>query len=83
MLFRSNDRVILRNYEGVISVYQEPEDKTSSCKTCTKNCFSSKTRQIGLAKLLKGKLISLTPQENIRLERRKIISSRRRGEANA
>ncbi len=83
LISQSNDRVILRNYEGVISVYQEPEDKTSSCKTCTKNCFSSKTRQIGLAKLLKGKLISLTPQENIRLERRKIISSRRRGEANA
>jgi lysine 2,3-aminomutase len=83
LLSQSNDRVILRNYEGVICVYQEPEDKTSSCKTCTKNCFSPKTRQIGLAKLLKGKLISLTPQENIRLERRRIISSRRRGEANA
>ena len=83
MISQSNDKVILRNYEGVISVYQEPEDKTSSCKTCSKICSSSKVRQIGLAKLLKGGLISLTPQENIRQARRMKVSSGRGGGANA
>lgn len=83
LISQSNDKVILRNYEGVICVYQEPEDQTSSCKTCTKYCSISKTRQIGLAKLLKGKLISLTPHGNMRLERRLIVYSRRGGEANA
>lgn len=83
LISQSNDKVILRNYEGVISVYQEPEDKTSSCKTCSKVCTSSKTRQIGLAKLLKGEQISLTPQENMRQERRRKVSSGRGGGANA
>ena len=73
LISQSNDKVILRNYEGVISVYQEPEDKTSSCKTCSKPCTNLLTRQIGLGKLLKGGQISLTPQENMRLERRKKV----------
>ncbi|MCO1601743.1 lysine 2,3-aminomutase [Desulfosporosinus nitroreducens] len=82
LISQSNDKVILRNYEGVISVYQEPEDKTSRCKTCANTCSSSKTRKIGLAKLLKGGLISLTPQENMRQERRKKVSGGCGGGAN-
>ena len=42
LISQSNDKVILRNYEGVICVYQEPEDKISSCKTCVKTCSRSK-----------------------------------------
>ena len=83
LISQSNDKVILRNYEGVITVYQEPENKTSSCKTCSESCTSSKTSQIGLAKLLKGELISLTPQENMRLKRRKKVFVGCGGEANA
>jgi len=71
LISQSNDKVILRNYEGVISVYQEPEDKTSRCKTCSVDCSSPKSHQVGLIKLLKGERISLTPRENMRLERRK------------
>jgi len=80
LISQSNDKVVLRNYEGVISVYQEPEDKTSSCKTCSKPCTNSKSRQIGLGKLLKGEQISLTPQENTRQERRQKISGDRGGQ---
>lgn len=71
LISQANDKVILRNYEGVITVYHEPENKTNRCKTCSNDCSSSKTRQIGLAKLLSGEKISLTPRENMRLERRK------------
>ncbi|OLN26869.1 lysine 2,3-aminomutase [Desulfosporosinus metallidurans] len=83
LISQSNDKVILRNYEGVISVYQEPENTTSSCKACSKTCPGSKTRQFGLAKLLKGERISLTPQENMRQERRKKVSGGCGGELNA
>jgi hypothetical protein len=70
-------------HEGVISVYQEPENKKSRCKTCTTICPTSKTRQIGLVKLLKGDRVSLTPQENLRLERRKTSYSTYGGGKNA
>lgn len=72
LISQANDKVILRNYEGVISVYQEPENRESSCKTCPAPCSGMK--KIGLVKLLKGERISLTPQENLRQERRKIVS---------
>jgi len=83
LISQSNDKVVLRNYEGVISVYQEPEDKTSRCKTCADPCDTSKTRQIGLGKLLKGDKISLIPQGNTRQERRKKVSRGYEGVANA
>lgn len=72
LISQANDKVILRNYEGVISVYQEPENKESRCKTCPAPCSGMK--KIGLVKLLKGERISLTPQENLRQERRKKAS---------
>ncbi len=83
LISQSNDKVVLRNYEGVICVYQEPENKISRCKSCSTPCSSSKTRQVGLGKLLKGDLISLTPQENMRQERRKKVTSSFGGRANA
>ncbi|HWQ40757.1 MAG TPA: lysine 2,3-aminomutase [Desulfosporosinus sp.] len=83
LISQSNDKVILRNYEGVISVYQEPEDKTSRCKTCSEPCASSKTPQIGLGQLLKGERISLIPQGNLRQKRRKKVSGGYGGVANA
>lgn len=72
LISQANDKVILRNYEGVISVYQEPENRESRCKTCPSPCSGMK--KIGLVKLLKGERISLTPQENLRQERRKKVS---------
>ncbi|HBW33940.1 lysine 2,3-aminomutase [Desulfosporosinus sp. BICA1-9] len=83
LISQSSDKVILRNYEGVISVYQEPENTTSRCKTCSDPCSNLKTRQIGLGKLLTGERISLIPQGNMRQERRKQVSGSFGGRANA
>ncbi|RNC28624.1 MAG: L-lysine 2,3-aminomutase [Candidatus Dichloromethanomonas elyunquensis] len=83
LLSQSSDKVILRNYEGVITVYEEPENKASRCKSCSTSCPASKTRQVGLGKLLKGQNISLTPQENIRLERREKVLKGLYGSINA
>lgn len=83
LLSQSSDKVILRNYEGVISVYQEPEDKTTRCKTCSDPCANKKSSQVGLGKLLRGKKISLIPQGNTRQERRERVASVRSGRANA
>lgn len=83
MMLQSNDKVILRNYEGVITAYQEPEDKSSRCKTCSEVCSGLKHRQIGLAKLLSSERISLIPQDNTRLQRRKKVSGSYGGKTNA
>ncbi|KJR47945.1 Lysine 2,3-aminomutase [Desulfosporosinus sp. I2] len=83
LISQSSDKVILRNYEGVISVYQEPENTASRCKSCSDPCANSKTNQIGLGKLLKGDRISLIPQGNMRQERRKKVSGSFGGRANA
>jgi lysine 2,3-aminomutase len=76
----SPSKVVLRNYEGVITSYKEPENyKNMSCqKDCSKCSFKSKsdenTAVLGVEKLLSdesGKNISLIPDGNVRLKRRK------------
>ncbi len=59
-------KVVLRNYEGVISVYNEPEHYSSSCGTCTL-CKEGKKKAEGVAGLLDGGAVSLEPP---RLERK-------------
>ncbi|UWG98498.1 lysine 2,3-aminomutase [Dehalobacter sp. DCM] len=83
LLSQSSEKIILRNYEGVICVYDEPENKTNRCKTCSDPCLASKSRQIGLGKLLRGQKISLTPQENMRMERREKNNTAYRGKIHA
>ncbi len=83
LISQSNDKIILRNYEGVITVYQEPTRNESRCGNCEDICPLANSRQIGLGKLLRGELISLTPQENLRLKRRKKVSLACRGEIDA
>lgn len=63
-------KVVLRNYEGVITIYEEPEDKTNRCKTCTDPCENAQASRAGLAKLLRGEQLNLVPQGNSRQERR-------------
>lgn len=69
-------KVILRNYEGVITVYQEPsefsapgENCPSDCNICSRrgNCDES-PGPVGLEKILDDSLdeISLIPQGNLR-----------------
>lgn len=70
VLSHSPDKIILRNYEGVIASYQEPKDQITGdhqCKYCNKNRDNV---SIGLGKLLDEKKISLVPIGNYRLQRR-------------
>ncbi len=60
---QSPGKFVLRNYEGVFSVYSEPENYVPN-----QNCPDSDVETEGISKLLAGKAISLEPAN---LERRK------------
>jgi len=75
LLSYSNRKTILRNYEGVISVYTEPEDQNYDCpRGCTicKTDKNNRCSDIGLQKLYNDdtNLISLIPKGNSRYDRR-------------
>ncbi len=76
----SPNKTVLRNYEGVITTYQEPDNyKPRPCdKDCDKCPLELKLEEdektpVGVEKLLAddGKTISLVPKGNLRLERRR------------
>lgn len=70
LISMSQQKMILRNYEGVISAYPEPLDKDDQCNDCA-NCKRLKDKNpVGLEKLLLGSKISLVPQGNLRERRR-------------
>ena len=78
LISQSSDKVILRNYEGVIASYQQPlrqsEDKNTHL--CSKdNCYnetSNKNKEeIGIRKLFAEESISLEPKNLSRELRRK------------
>jgi len=66
--------VVVRNYEGVISAYREPRynpsEKYGEDGKCAL-CGSDHKGSIGVAGLLAGNKVSLVPEGNKRLERRK------------
>ncbi len=76
----STNKVILRNYEGVITSYQEPESYESNF--CDRDCVNcdlqlstedaTEHQSIGIEKLLcdSDATISLIPNDNSRIERR-------------
>ncbi|MFO7727130.1 MAG: lysine 2,3-aminomutase [Desulfonatronovibrio sp.] len=77
------NKVILRNFEGVITTYTEPE--SYEAKFCDRNCQACNlqlkendaTEQcVGIEKLLADSddTCSLTPSENERMERRKNVA---------
>ena len=74
----SANKVVLRNYEGVITTYKEPDDyKSTSCdKNCSKCGLQLKLNEeeqtaVGVEKLLKDNdEISLVPKGNLRMKRR-------------
>ena len=80
VLSRGTDRVVLRNYEGVITTYQEPDSYPAV--ECDRNCaecvLTLKTADapehdpVGITKLLGSydETISLVPEGNERIERR-------------
>ncbi len=76
----STNKTVLRNYEGVITTYQEPTDyKTAPCnRKCNKCSLNLKPEEyerapVGVEKLLADTddTISLVPKGNLRLGRRK------------
>ena len=72
LISQSPDKVVLRNFEGVITTYSQPTNYTSECQcdVCTGKTKSSDT---GVLSLLLGKKLSLEPTE---LERRERSSSK-------
>jgi lysine 2,3-aminomutase len=74
------NKVILRNYEGVITTYREPDSYKEyfcdrNCKTCDLQLKLDEAEEynaVGIAKLLSDfdKTIALTPAKNERMERR-------------
>lgn len=68
VISQSNDKVILRNFEGVITTYTEPHNYTQGC-TCDV-CTGKKTvHKVGVAGLINGERMSLEPMGLERNER--------------
>lgn len=70
LVSQSSDKVILRNYEGVLCTYSEPADKNHKCKNCGLCEKYKEDEYKGLEKLLRNKQACLTPRGNIRIKRR-------------
>ena len=76
----STNKVVLRNYEGVMTVYHEPDSYEPrfcdrNCKDCSLELKLDASQEImatGIEKLLSDydNAISLVPEGNERLERR-------------
>ena len=54
---QGHKRVVLRNFEGVITTYEEPEDYIPSCR-----CEAKET-QIGVSALLSGRKLTIEPED--------------------
>jgi lysine 2,3-aminomutase len=76
----STNKVVLRNYEGVITTYQEPDSykavfcnrKCDDCRLHLKLEDAEECRATGIEMLLADfdRTISLTPENTNRMERR-------------
>ncbi len=64
MVSQSPTRVVVRNYEGVLSTYTEPDDYVEECycEDCTK-------KKEGVAALLAGEQLSIEPKDLARHQR--------------
>ncbi|PIR16356.1 MAG: lysine 2,3-aminomutase [Deltaproteobacteria bacterium CG11_big_fil_rev_8_21_14_0_20_49_13] len=71
LISQSDRRAVLRNYEGVITAYTQPEDVFSNCGRCDV-CKDKRYKPLdGVAKLLAGEKLFLEPKGLIRTERKK------------
>lgn len=62
ILSQSDRRFVLRNYEGVITTYSQPENVFSDCGRCN-ICKDKKYKPIdGVARLLRGEKLYLEPK---------------------
>lgn len=65
LISMSDRKVILRNFEGVISAYTEPEERTSGCTNCG---LCREHEHVGITKLFRGEQVSIEP-EGLKAER--------------
>ena len=68
IISQSPKKIVLRNFEGVITTYTEPEHYQESCG-CEECLAEKKTRLIGVAGLARGEAVSLRPRGLLREER--------------
>lgn len=61
VISRAENKVILRNFEGVITTYSEPEDYTSQChcEVCSGN---TDVAPVGISRLVHNEKVSLEPK---------------------
>jgi lysine 2,3-aminomutase len=65
MISRSDKKIIIRNYEGMISAYTEPERGESSCRKCGVCLGVFKEDDLGIARLFSGRAVSIRPSEGV------------------
>lgn len=77
LISQSPDKVILRNYEGVLCTYTEPDDKSHECKQCGICGKFRNDSYKGVEKLFRDERICLTPRSNVRMQRREEFNESR------
>lgn len=82
-LSMTNTKTVLRNYEGVICVYEEPKNADFVCPTACTICkdLTVKYEPVGLQKLFdpKKRMVSLVPEGNNRKARYTIRKGKAHG----
>ncbi|MDD2489098.1 MAG: KamA family radical SAM protein, partial [Bacteroidales bacterium] len=68
IISQSPGKVVLRNFEGVITTYTEPENYSNECE-CDIDFLTEEEKADGVASLLHGDLLSLEPSHLARHER--------------
>jgi lysine 2,3-aminomutase len=71
MISQMPDRVVLRNYEGVITTYTEPNHEDEVACTCDYCTGKKSYKYEGVAALLEGDRLSLEPEGLLRHTRNK------------
>lgn len=72
VISQATNKVILRNYEGVITTYTEPENYRETCR-CEACLGKKKATLMGVAALEQGQMMNLEPAE-LERHRREMIS---------
>ncbi|MBV7272535.1 lysine 2,3-aminomutase [Clostridium thailandense] len=77
LISQSPEKIVLRNYEGVLCTYTEPSDKTHECKNCGMCAKFKNDEYKGLEKLFRDERVCLTPRSNVRIKRREHLNEYR------
>jgi lysine 2,3-aminomutase len=80
LVSRNEQRIVLRNYEGIMTTYTEPTDEQSEfpCENILRGEFPFLENKEGVAKLLSGKGISIEPEDLERFRRSAAYKSKRK-----